>query len=151
MASVLDVARYVIKAKHPITTMKLQKLVYYCQAWSLAWDEMPLFPEDFEAWANGPVCPQLYEKHRGLFRLYDDFLNNVPDYAFMDAETDTMDSVLNHYGDKSPEWLSQLTHMEYPWKAARGDTPLGEPCHNIITKESMMDYYGGLIRDEEEG
>lgn len=149
MATVLDVAKYVIRRKHPLTTMKLQKLVYYCQAWSLAWDEVPLFPEDFEAWANGPVCPQLFDRHRGLFRLYSDFLKDIPDYDFTDDEIDTMNSVLNHYGDKSPEWLSQLTHMELPWKTARGSVPLGEPCTNVITKESMMSYYGGLIRGEE--
>ncbi|MBD5559274.1 MAG: DUF4065 domain-containing protein [Clostridia bacterium] len=39
----------------PITTMKLQKLLYYAQVWSLVWDENELFPEKFEAWANGPV------------------------------------------------------------------------------------------------
>ena len=139
MATVLDVAKYVIKRKHPLTTMKLQKLVYYCQAWSLAWDEVPLFPEDFEAWANGPVCPQLFDRHRGLFRLDSDFLKDIPDYDFTDDEI----------GDKSPEWLSQLTHMELPWKMARGSVPLGEPCTNVITKESMMSYYGGLIRVEE--
>lgn len=44
-----------------MTTMKLEKLTYYCQAWSLAWDDVPLFDEEFEAWANGPVCPQLFE------------------------------------------------------------------------------------------
>ena len=45
--------------------MKLQKLVYYCQAWSLAWDDKPLFDEDFEAWANHPVCPELFKHHKG--------------------------------------------------------------------------------------
>ena len=129
--------------------MKLQKLVYYCQAWSLAWDEVPLFQEDFEAWANGPVCPQLFERHRGLFRLDSDFLSDIPDYSFTADEKETMDSVIEHYGDKSPEWLSQLTHMELPWKTARGNTPLGDPCRTVITKESMMFYYGGLARGEE--
>lgn len=150
MATVFDVARYVIKKKHPVTTMKLQKLVYYCQAWSLAWDEVPLFQEDFEAWANGPVCPPLFNRHRGLFKLDLDFLNDIPDYDFSEDELDTLNRVVGHYGDKSPEWLSQLTHMELPWKMARGSTPLGEPCTNIISKESMMFYYGGLVRGENE-
>ena len=64
MASVFDVAKYVLKKTGQITTMKLQKLVYYCQAWSLAWDGKPLFPEEFKAWANGPVCQELFVKHR---------------------------------------------------------------------------------------
>ena len=55
MATVLDVAKYVLEHNGRMTTMKLEKLVYYCQAWSLGWDEVPLFEEDFQAWANGPV------------------------------------------------------------------------------------------------
>ena len=44
--------------------MKLQKLVYYAQAWSLVWDEAPLFHARIEAWSNGPVAPALYREHR---------------------------------------------------------------------------------------
>ena len=47
--------------------MKLQKLVYYCQAWSLVWDDMPLFESRIEAWANGPVVLDLYYRHRGQY------------------------------------------------------------------------------------
>ena len=67
MASVLNVAQYVLNKVGDMTTLKLQKLVYYCQAWSLAWDGKPLFDEEFEAWANGPVCPELFKKHKGKF------------------------------------------------------------------------------------
>ncbi|WP_307850044.1 MULTISPECIES: type II toxin-antitoxin system antitoxin SocA domain-containing protein [unclassified Saccharopolyspora] len=42
-----------------MTAMKLQKLVYYSQAWHLVWDERPLFDEPVQAWANGPVVPDL--------------------------------------------------------------------------------------------
>ena len=55
MMTVLDVAAYILERQGSMTTMKLQKLVYYCQAWSLVWDERPLFDESIEAWANGPV------------------------------------------------------------------------------------------------
>ena len=55
-----------------MTTMKLQKLIYYSQAWSLVWDEKPLFAERIEAWANGPVCPDLYNLHRGRYTVDDE-------------------------------------------------------------------------------
>ncbi len=63
MATVFDVAAYILEQYSAIPTMKLQKLIYYCQAWSLVWDEEPLFSEDIEAWANGPVVRSLYEAH----------------------------------------------------------------------------------------
>lgn len=147
--SVFSVAKYVAEKCAPITTMKLQKLVYYCQAWSLAWDEKPLFDEDFEAWANGPVCSTLFKEHKGKFIIDKDFLEdrNVS-MDFTPEQIETMDSVLKTYGDKEPFWLSELTHKERPWKEARGETEPGEPCANVISKESMQEYYGGLIGSE---
>ncbi len=50
MANVHDVSAYILKHWGPMTAMKLQKLVYYSQAWGLVWDEEPLFPERIEAW-----------------------------------------------------------------------------------------------------
>ena len=52
MANVFDIAKYIIEKKGTngrMSTMKLQKLCYYAEAWSLVW-EAPLFEEDFEAW-----------------------------------------------------------------------------------------------------
>ena len=144
MATVFDVAKYILKKTGTITTMKLQKLVYCCQAWSLGWDDVPLFGEEFQAWANGPVSPDLFARHRGRFVVDSSFLNDIPDYDFESDAIETMDSVLEFYGDKEPQWLSELTHKEAPWKEARVGIPSGAPCSNIITKDSMQQYYGGL-------
>lgn len=67
--TVFDVAEYILEQYGEMTAMKLQKLVYYCQAWHQAWSDEPLFRETIEAWANGPVVPALYEAHRGVFRV----------------------------------------------------------------------------------
>lgn len=144
MASVQSVARYIVNELGSITTMKLQKLVYYCQAWSLAWDAVPLFDEDFQAWANGPVCPELFREHKGRFVVGEDFLAEYDGYKFTDDEIETINSVLEFYADKTPNYLSELTHKERPWKDARGNTPIGDISTAIITKDSMQDYYGGL-------
>ena len=61
-----------------------------------------------------------------------------------EGETVTIDKVLAFYGDKDAQWLSQLTHMEEPWRKARAGCADGEICTNTITKESMAIYYGGL-------
>ena len=67
MVNAHDVAAYILKKLGRTTAMKLQKLVYYSQAWSLVWDEKPLFHNRIEAWINGPVIPNLYSVHRGMF------------------------------------------------------------------------------------
>lgn len=144
MAIVDQVAKYVLQLVGSVTTMKLQKLVYYCQAWSLAWDEVPLFEEDFQAWANGPVCPELFKHHKGHFIVNESIFADTDDYDFSDDQIETIKTVIDYYGDKSPQWLSELTHKEDPWKNARGGCPAGSNCTNVITKESMQQYYGGL-------
>lgn len=70
MATVFDVAKYILESKGSMTAMKLQKLAYYSQAWTLVWDEELLFDEPIQAWANGAVIPILYEAHRGMFKVH---------------------------------------------------------------------------------
>src|SRR5271154_1529074 len=99
MATVFDVAAYVLAEKGKMTAMKLQKLVYYAQAWSLVWDEKPLFSSRIEAWANGPVCPALYASHRGSFELNPkDFQRGDPDKLTTNQRA-IVDRILAYYGD----------------------------------------------------
>jgi len=145
LTAVYNVAEYVLSKFESLTTMKLQKLVYYCQSWSLVWDELPLFNEEFEAWANGPVCRELYNAHQGKFVVSQgDFARYSEDYEFNAAQTETMNAVIDFYGDKDPHWLSELTHMEDPWRNARKGIAPGKPSDKVITKESMQEYYAGL-------
>lgn len=143
MATIFDTAKYILKKRGTISTMKLQKLCYYAQAWSLVWDDVPLFEEDFEAWANGPVCPPLFQEHKGEYSV------SAKDECGQERnlttnQKDTIDTVLEHYGAKDAQWLSQLTHLERPWNDARQGVPAGAGCNRTITKESMAEYYGGL-------
>jgi len=143
MANVFDVAKYILEKKGTMSTMKLQKLCYYAQAWSLVWDDTPLFEEEFEAWANGPVCRELFNKTKGEFSAtVTDETGGIGDLT--ENQKETIDQVLAHYGEQNAQWLSQLTHMEDPWNEARVGIPAGEGCERIITKESMAIYYGGL-------
>ena len=59
-------------------------------------------------------------------------------------QKDSIDRVLAHYSTHDAQWLSELTHMEDPWKRARVGIPRGQGCDQVITKESMAMYYGGL-------
>src|ERR1700730_81854 len=67
--TVHDVAAFIVNRQGEMSAMKLQKLVYYSQAWSLVWDDEPLFDDAIEAWANGPVVRALYARHRGQFKV----------------------------------------------------------------------------------
>lgn len=142
MASVFDVSAYILATKGPVTAMKLQKLVYYALAWSLVWDEAPIFNEKIEAWANGPVCPDLYHAHQGEFTVTSERKGDAS--ALSKDERETVDEILRDYGDKSAHWLSDLTHKEDSWQDARKGLPDGMRSNREITHAAMAEYYGNL-------
>lgn len=146
MASVVDVAAYILANRGPMTAMKLQKLVYYSQAWHLVWEETPLFPERIEAWANGPVAPDLYRVHRQRWQLEPDEALGGDPGRLNASERESIDVVLQHYGDKPANWLSELTHRELPWKEARerGGLREGQRGSQVISHADMYEYYDGL-------
>jgi uncharacterized phage-associated protein len=147
MTSVHDVAAYILREQGSMTTMKLQKLCYYSQGWSLAWDGVPLFPERFQAWANGPVCRELYDRHRGRFQIGDWPAGNP---GGLDAEQrETVNVVLQAYGHLSGQQLSDKTHSERPWLETRRDLPAGAGSSSEIPLELMQDYFGGLVGSNE--
>ena len=144
MAKAVDVARYIITRANEMTAMKLQKLVYYSQAWSLVWDEEPLFEENIEAWANGPVVKALYEYHRGQFKVNENTFLDGDINALNLNQKDSINKVLDELEDKSGQWLSELTHMESPWKDARGNLKPTERSNKVIDISAIHEYYSSL-------
>lgn len=144
MASVFDVAKYILHKSGRLSTWKLQKLCYYAQAWEIAWTETPIFEEDFEAWANGPVCPPLFCEHKGKYIVSEDELTKGSPDNLTEEQKNGIDIILKDYGGMEPYDLRELSHSEDPWKDARGDLPEGERCNTVITKDSMGIYYGSL-------
>jgi uncharacterized phage-associated protein len=147
MANVFDVAQYILDKLGPMTAMKLQKLIYYCQAWSLVWDEERLFTDRIEAWASGPVVPALYQKHKGQYQV--SILPEGDGSRLSPQGRDTIDAVLKAYGNKSAQWLADLTHMEQPWNDARKGYDPGDLCENEITPASMHEYYSCMPPDSD--
>lgn len=137
-----DVAAYILSKTGAMSAMKLQKLLYYSQAWSLVWDDRPLFPERIEAWANGPVIPDLYTKHKGQFDIQSWSYGNP--ISLDDAAKETVDAVLEYYAPHNAQWLSDLAHSERPWREARAGLAEGERGNREITLESMMEFYSTL-------
>ena len=144
--NVFDIAAYIVNKLGIISTMKLQKLVYYAQAWSLVWDEQPLFQEKIEAWANGPVVRDLFYFHRGQFSISSIPIGN-PD-LLNDVQKETVDAVLEFYGNKSAQWLIDLSHQEKPWQEARRGLAPNTSSNRIITLDSIAEYYSSLENEE---
>lgn len=147
MASVFDVAAYIMEKTGEISTWKLQKLVYYSQAWHCVWSDKPLFEERIEAWANGPVCPDLYQLHQGEFSI--DHLSKGDSAQLSKDEKDSIRRVVKFYNRYDGRQLSNLTHAEEPWQLARQGLEKRQRGDEEITLESMADYYSSITDDDD--
>lgn len=143
MQSCFDVASYFIvlanKTGTTIGNLKLQKLVYYSQAWHLAIHGTPLFEEDFQAWVHGPVVPELFQKYKAFG--WQPIKEN--------ASPDLSEDVLSFLNEVAEEYfacdayeLERMTQVEAPWNQARGDLQPDAPSNAAIEKEWMKEYYG---------
>ncbi len=140
----LDVAAFILLRLKATPAMKLQKLVYYSQAWSLVWDDKPLFKDRIEAWANGPVVRRLYDAHRGKFMV--SRIVGGESRKLNRTQRETVSAIVDFYGHKSSRWLSDLTHREDPWHLARERAHLsdGERGNAVIRLADMAEYYASL-------
>ena len=158
-ATVADVAAYFLaESGTRMTTMKLQKLCYYGQAWSLVWDNKNLFNAPIYAWANGPVIPELFKLHKGKYYVVPGAFDKYgADLTKLDADqAETCDAILDSYGKFTGVQLSHLTHREAPWINARGNRTYKDKGGDRITPEALVNYYGddsgenlGLVEDLE--
>jgi uncharacterized phage-associated protein len=122
-----------------ISNLKLQKLLYYAQAWHLAIYGQKLFAERFEAWVHGPVIPAIY----GTYKKYGwrNIDEEVERPMFDDRTTEFLEELLDEYGPLDALRLEWLTHHEDPWLAARAGIPADQPCHSIIDEGVMESFY----------
>lgn len=142
MPNVFDVARYLLEKGGPMSTLRLHKLCFYAQAWSLVWDKAPLFDEEFEAWGGGPVCRPLYERFKDQFRIS---ASDLPGHAdFTTGQIETMDAVLRDYAQFKGIALAELVRMEEPWRNARLKNSFAFQRGEIISREDMASYYDAI-------
>lgn len=143
----IELAKYIIdklaEMNQSVNHLKLQKLLYYIQAWHLVYMDVPLFDSDFEAWLHGPVVRRVWDYYKSKSIM----LDNLPrdrniSIKLTEEQEEIINDVLDEYGDKSGYYLECLTHSELPWKEARR---MGE--NTIISKQRIKEYYRSLLNE----
>ena len=148
----LKVAQYFIdqcdiSAGDSVTHLKIQKLLYYTQAWGLVIIKKSFFKEKFQAWAHGPVLPSVYKdlKFYGFANIAGE---KIAEYdTFPDGAASVLSEVWGAYGELSAKHLELLTHQEFPWNEARGNIPPDARSDAEINPDTMIDYYSKLQRN----
>jgi len=141
---------------HDLSQMKLQKMVFFAQSWSLKLYDKPLVEDFFAKWPYGPVIPTLYHatKHYGNGHI-SSLISTLEfseggHYEFVtptltDIGSDIsclIDNIIKVYGGMTAAALSKLTHVAgSAWSKATKeeavlDNPLLKEC--IVIEEGRF-------------
>lgn len=143
MSKVFDVAQYILSKTGRIQTWKLQKLIYYAQAWSLAWDNKPLFDDPIYAWAGGPCCETLYKYHRRLWYIFK--IRGVKTNNLTKEEKDTIGAIVKYYNKFGLQELTDIVCREPPFIKARGNLCPVVRGNSEISHTLMLNHYKGFV------
>lgn len=125
MLTAQDVAEYFLtivdreNAGDVLTNLKIQKLLYYAQGFSLALNRRPLFHEKIIRWNLGPVVIEVYEN---LKKFGSDAIPAPKDFdisKFDEDDIELLSEVFEVYGQFSATALVNMTHEEPPWRMTR--------------------------------
>ena len=135
-------------ARSSMTPKKLQKLLYYAYAWTLALlndsiDEINfrLFKEPIQAWVHGPVVPSVYNKYKSYGWSEIPRLESYNDDEFSSDVLDVLKQVWDVYGELSGNELEEISHKERPWKEARKNIPAYASCIEQISDRVIFEYF----------
>ena len=139
MVAVSDIVQYFLHQASEdddtaISNLKLQKLLYYAQAFHLAIFDQAFFEDDFYAWMHGPVCPAIYHQYKQFGANPIPFDPDVALPAFSKEQLELLEEINQQYGQFSAWKLRNMTHEEAPWKAM-------EATGGLISKASMQEFY----------
>ena len=140
----IDIANLFIKLANgvgdTIDDLKLNKLLFYTQGWSLARSGKTLFDDEIEAWDYGPVAPDVYHTFKG----YKSNPITEPTFDFDESsltadELELVLDVYSYYGKYTSRTLVNMTHeKDTPWRKVYvpgQNVPIPEP----LMKEHFKD------------
>lgn len=156
--NVLDVCRHVINYSNEhdygISNLKLQKVLYFIQAYFLIKkkNHTPCFHEKIEAWDFGPVVPEAYHEYKqygsgdipmieSYIMFNEDNVWNSKRIGFDDTiisgeDKKLIDKVVDKFSDYTATDLVSLTHRQSPWIDAYAPYQ-----NNEITINAIREYF----------
>ena len=133
------VANYLIKRSVddgiPFSALKLQKMVYFCHAWTLALCKYPLIYQPIMAWEYGPIIRDLFEVVSDMNNCSNELVTTrikfVVPVEFNDDEKKIVDRVYDQYSPCTTNTLCAIAHAPTtPWaivnKAVSGEVVISD-------------------------
>lgn len=135
----------------PVTNKKLQKLLYYAQAWSLTLKDEPMFKQDIEAWVHGPAVRDVYMEYKNFGFSPIKKKVDLENLKIPDAKIALLEDVWGVYGKFDGNYLEMLTHSEKPWQDARRGMEADVSSDKVIENDSMRAFYSEKLAEAKKG
>lgn len=142
---------YIFERVQEITPLALQKILYYIQGIYMVCFGKPLYEEDCQAWVHGPAYETVYNMFRTFkYHTIEDRRFAIFKNRFHELDMDEkriIDLVIDTFGMYSGKILELITHAEEPWKKAREGYLPTEASKEIISKESIREYFENVSKE----
>lgn len=132
-----------------LTPLKLQKLLFYADAWHMVLYDAEATPERFQAWVHGPVA--LSQWHRFKDYRWKPISEDIDRPDLGEDLSGHMNEIIDVFGSETATALEIMTHQEEPWISARAGLPDDEPCNNYIDKQFTKQFYESFSQADPEG
>jgi uncharacterized phage-associated protein len=135
-----DIARYVVfychKYRYPISNLKLQKILYFIQAYFLVKANKPCFSDVIEAWDYCPIVPSVFEEYKIFGSLNIPCTDDGSEFRYIkDDDYDLLNRILSEVSKNTESQLTYITRNQLPWINAR------KSVTNRITNKAIADYF----------
>lgn len=156
MATIGQISDYIIlrlntDGNSDLTSLKLQKLLYYVQAWHLAFFGIPMFEGEFQAWVHGPVNREIYNLYKATKYTYSPItLEDMTDKEVASKLTENellhVNNILDAYAGYTPTQLEFMTHNEAPWQESRKGLTQYARGEKVINEGHMAEFYAARLK-----
>ena len=144
-----DVAKWLLyEAKRQgviVTHMKLQKLLYYAQAYVIGMTGEKLFDDNIEAWQHGPVTPNVYYEYS---KYGSSVIPCIEDIKVPDGISPLISFIVREKGSYSAYELSNMTHKGTAWREAIENPQSKVISEKMIDKDFVSEFWGADEEDE---
>ncbi len=144
---------YILLKYGAMSHLKLQKLLFYCDAYHLAYFDEELVTDKFQAWVHGPVSRKVFDSFKDKSILYADlsFDGNKENVLklfleLISEQQELINDILSVLSQWTSMQLETSTHNETPWVEARKGAAKGDICCNEISKETTKLFYKKELR-----
>lgn len=149
-----QIVNYIVTHLEEVTPLALEKLLVFSNGVNYALNGRRLISNECQAWAHGPVYPEIYAKYKKYgYKPIDNGIyssRGCMQSKLSSDEIEAIDLVIRTFGLYSPKILEMISHSQTPWQEKRMGYRSDEKSQEVIDEKQMEKFYieNGLNSEE---